>query len=122
MNLKHTAILAAVLAVPVCAAWYRPGPTWTDRPLARNVEVVTAGKASSSSSTPAPDSPRTTVESSGSTDAPSAAAPTAVDAAASFVSDHAKDLWGVDAEQFLPIGPWQDETHVPPADDRSGHE
>ena len=38
----------------------------------------------------------------------------AADAAGDFVRDHAKDLWGLEPEQFLPIGPWGGGLHAQP--------
>lgn len=39
---------------------------------------------------------------------------TAADAASKFVEESAAGLWGVDPNQLLPIGPWQDQSHVVP--------
>ena len=39
---------------------------------------------------------------------------TAADAALAFVNEAAAGLWGLDAAQLLPIGPWQDQSHVLP--------
>ncbi len=39
---------------------------------------------------------------------------TAADAAAGFVQEAAAGLWGLDPNQLLPIGPWQDQSHVLP--------
>ena len=39
---------------------------------------------------------------------------TAADAAAAFVQESAAGLWGLEPDQLLPIGPWQDQSHVLP--------
>ena len=38
----------------------------------------------------------------------------AVDAAGSFVREHARELWGLEPEQYLPIGPWGGGLHAQP--------
>ncbi|MEE2972874.1 MAG: hypothetical protein VX672_07100 [Planctomycetota bacterium] len=117
MMLKHTAILAAVLAVPgLCAASAKDAARDLDRPghSARNLEAVASGKAKFMQQHPGTGF----AENHGRIERVYGKAfgggANPVDSAASFVSDHAEDLWGVDAAQYLPIGPWQDETHVLP--------
>ncbi len=118
MHLKHSAILAAVLAVPgLCAAnaAERPGTVVGVRGLA----AVTATETVSGPARFRATHPGTGfAENHGRIERVYGAAfgggVNPVDAAATFVNDHAEDLWGLEAGQLLPIGPWSDQTHVLP--------
>lgn len=118
MQLKHSAILAAVLAVPgLCAVTVaeRPADTAGVRGLAATVAVdATTGPERFLATHPGTRfaSNHGRVErvfgpAFGGGD-------NAVAAASDFVASNAADLWGFEAADLLPIGPWSDQTHVLP--------
>ncbi len=118
MHLKHSAILAAVLAVPgLCAAnaAERPGAALDSRTLTTATAPETiSGPARFLAAHPGTGF----AENHGRIERVYGAAfgggANPVEAAASFINDHATNLWGLDADQLLPIGPWSDQTHVLP--------
>ena len=117
MTLKHTAIMAAVLAVPgLCVASAEDRTPDMDRtvPSIKNLEGAFSGKTRFQQQHPGTNFKENhgRIERVFGPSFGGGANP--VEAATSFVADHAKDLWGVDAEQYLPIGPWSGGTHVLP--------
>ncbi|MEE2895387.1 MAG: hypothetical protein VX726_06540 [Planctomycetota bacterium] len=117
MTLKQTALVATILAIPgLCAVAGTDRTPDVDRrgPSIRNVTIEAAGKARFLQANPG----TSFAENDGRIERVFGRAfgggANAIDAAASFVRDNAKDLWGVEAEQFLPIGPWGEGLHALP--------
>ena len=117
MTLKHTAIMAAVLAVPgLCAASAKDRTPDMDRtvPAIKNMEEVFSGKVRFQQQNPGTKFRENHGRIERVFGPAFGGGANPVDAATNFVADHARDLWGLDAEQYLPIGPWAGGTHVLP--------